>query len=282
MQIRVNDVGLFFEVEGTKFVPDGPLMKERPTVLLLHGGPGMDHTAFRPDFSPLADAAQLIYLDHRGHGRSGRSSPDKWNLAQWADDMHAFCNALHLEKPVVLGLSFGGMVAQAYALRYPDHPGKLVLLSTAAQVRLDRSYEAFERAGGPQARRAAEDFWTNPDEHRLQEYLSICMPLYTQRGDDPDRIKRTILRAEVLFRFAGAQGEFTRFNFLPELRRIRCPTLVMAGDKDPITTMADAEDMAAALPSELVRFERFPGCGHGVHRDDPARAFTVLRKFLAS
>jgi proline iminopeptidase len=61
---------------------------------------------------------------------------------------------------------------------------------------------------------------------------------------------------------------------------VRCPTLVLAGDRDPIVPIALSETMAACLPPHLVRFERFTNCGHGVHRDDPERAFKVLREFI--
>jgi len=145
MQVLVNGVRLFFDIEGAKLVPDGPAMREKPTLLLLHGGPGFDHSIYKPAYSALADAAQviyldhlsrssisIIYLDHRGNGRSEDGPRESWNLAQWGDDVHAFCEALGIASPIVLGASFGGMVALAYATRHPAHPSKLVLISTEA------------------------------------------------------------------------------------------------------------------------------------------------------
>jgi pimeloyl-ACP methyl ester carboxylesterase len=58
--------------------------------------------------------------------------------------------------------------------------------------------------------------------------------------------------------------------------------LILAGTLDPVTTMADAEDMVASLPTQHVRFERLAGCGHGVHRDAPVRYFELLREFIAA
>jgi pimeloyl-ACP methyl ester carboxylesterase len=78
---------LFVDVEGSGLVVDGPSMRERPTLVLLHGGE-VDHSWFKPRFSVLADAAQLVYLDHRGFGRSDRSSPSSWTLERWSDDVH--------------------------------------------------------------------------------------------------------------------------------------------------------------------------------------------------
>ena len=133
MRINVGDSRIFFDVEGTKLRPDGPHVREVPTALLLHGGPGFDHSNFKPDLSPLADVAQLVYLDHRGQGRSDRTAPDRWTLNHWADDVKAFCEALEINRPNVMGHSFGGFVAMAYAMRHPGHPAKLILSSTAAR-----------------------------------------------------------------------------------------------------------------------------------------------------
>ena len=70
MQVEVNGTRLWFDVDGPALVPDGPAMRERPTVVLLHGGPGSyDHSYFKPDFAPLARQAQVVYLDLRDHGR---------------------------------------------------------------------------------------------------------------------------------------------------------------------------------------------------------------------
>ena len=123
MHVSVNGVRLFFDVEGGKFLPDGPTMREKPTFLMLHGGPGSDHSIYRPAYSALADIAQIVYLDHRGNGRSEDGPRQGWNLAQWGDDVHAFCEALGIVDPIVLGASFGGMVALAYATRHPSHQG---------------------------------------------------------------------------------------------------------------------------------------------------------------
>jgi len=80
MRLTVNGTKLFVDVEGAKFVPDGDILREKPTIMLLHGGPGFDHSQFKPQFSQLADVAQLVYLDHRGCGRSDRDDPSSWTL----------------------------------------------------------------------------------------------------------------------------------------------------------------------------------------------------------
>ncbi len=271
---------LFFDVEGAKLRPDGPKLREVPTLLLLHGGPGFDHSIFKPNLSGLADIAQIVYLDHRGNGRSDRDGPARWNLDRWGDDIRAFCDALEIEHPIVMGESFGGMVAMAYATRQPDHPSKLILASTAAKMRPDRSLEVFERLGGSEAREIARRFFEDPSQPVMMEYIQKCLPLYNQRKLDPAWIGRSIQNTELTSFFF--KGEIRTFDLLPQLGRIRCPTLITAGEMDPITPIQNSEDIAAAIPARLARLERFQNAGHGVHRDDPAHFDRVVREFIGS
>jgi len=108
MRINVNGVRLFFDVEGLELMTNGPHMRKKQTLLLLQGGPGHDHSSFKPVFSELSPLVQIIYLDHRGNGRSDLGPKDKWCLRQWAEDIREFCGILNIEKPIVFGQSFGG------------------------------------------------------------------------------------------------------------------------------------------------------------------------------
>jgi len=278
MRVNIGDTRLFFDVEGAKLRPDGAAMREVPTVVLLHGGPGFDHSTFKPDFSRLAEIAQVVYLDHRGNGRSDRGDPAKWNLPQWGDDVRAFCQALEIERPIVLGISFGGMVAMSYATRHPDHPGKLVLSSTAARTRQDRSLEMFERLGGAEVREAARRFFENPGPETMPDYVKKCFPLYNRIPMGPEFMQRTVMNFELVVDFF--KNESHTFNFLPELNRIKCPTLVAACELDPITPLDDSRDIAAAMAPGVARLEVFENAGHGAHRDQPDRFFKILNEFI--
>lgn len=277
MHVRVNGTRLFFDVEGLKLVPDGAAMRERPTVLLLHGGPGFDHSIYKPSFSALADLAQLVYYDHRGQGRSDKSDASHWNLAQWADDVHGLCEALGIERPIVFGNSFGGMVAMAYAARHPEHPAKLIFSSTAPRQGLELVVARFEELGGAEVAAAARRYWEQPGGETLGDYLRLAFPLYGRAPRDPDANARTRWALDVMFHFAAGEGR--TMDLAPGLARVRCPTLVLAGGRDPVCPIELSREIAAALPAEFVRFERFPDCGHGVFRDDP-RGFEVLREFI--
>lgn len=90
MEIEVNGTRLWFDVDGPALVPDGAEMRARPTIVLVHGGPGVyDHAYFKPDFARLAQHAQVVYLDLREHGRSEWTDAATWTLEACADDVRA-------------------------------------------------------------------------------------------------------------------------------------------------------------------------------------------------
>lgn len=281
MRIEIEPgLRLFVDVEGCSLVPDGPRMREKPVLLLLHGGPGFDHSSFKPLFGRLADVAQLLYVDHRGHGRSDRCPPAQWGLDTFADDVVRLCDALGIVAPIVLGQSYGGFVAQRYLARHPAHAGKVVLSSTSHHYGLARKLAMFERLGGAPAREAARAFWTDPGAATWAEYERLCRPHYNTRpAADPDAQARTIAVDEILFH--TARHEMPQMDLRPGLARVQCPVLVMHGDADPVTPIEDAEEIVAALPPQWVQYQRFAGVGHGAWRDDPEGALALLRRFIA-
>jgi len=212
------------------------------------------------------DIAQIVYLHHRGNGRSSGDDPNKWNLAQWGDDVRTFCDVLDIEKPIVFGASFGGMIALAYATRHPAHPGKLILVSTeaAGHSHLERRVELFERLGGPELGALARRRFIEGklDAADLAAWGGLAFPFYTRTQRHLQAALRGIHRADVNLWFARPGGEGRTFNFFPALPRIQCPTLVLGVEEDPMVPIDAQEDIVAALPAHLVRFVRFANCRH--------------------
>ena len=134
MHVHVNGARLWFDVEGPLVVPDGASTRTRPTLVLVHGGPGSyDHSYFKPHFGRLAERAQVVYLDLRGHGRSDWGRPEEWSFEACADDIRAFCDGLGITRPIVLGHSMGGWIVLLYGARHPGHADALVLHGTMAR-----------------------------------------------------------------------------------------------------------------------------------------------------
>lgn len=281
MHIHVDGQRLFFDIVGEKLRIDGPRLVEKPTLIALHGGPGFDHQRLRPDLDGLADIAQILYLDHRGNGRSLPSDPATWTLDRWADDLRALCDTLGIEKPIVFGNSFGGLVAMAYLIRHPGHAGGAIISSSAARYEFDLIYAAFERRGGTPARQAAENFWRRQAPEDQAEYHRLCSPLYgTRPPADPHQAARTRANPQVSHHFLGPQGEIHRLDFRPALAAVTCPVLVIAGREDPITPPEFSETIAAHLPPGIAELHIFDNCGHGPFRDAPGEVWAVVRRWM--
>ncbi len=226
----------------------------------------------------MADIAQVVYYDHRGHGRSDRRPPSEWTLDTFADDVVRLCDALGIAKPIVLGQSFGGFVAQRYIERHPGHPSKVILSSTSPHMKRERKEAMFGKLGGPAAADSCRRFWSEPNAATWDDYGVHCRHLYNTTPQDPDAGARTIHNYDILF--ASAAGEQRTMNLLPGLAQARCPVLVMVGEQDPVCPLADAQDIAAALPPRWMQYRAFPNVGHGAWRDDADAAFAELRRFI--
>ena len=278
MKIRAGDTELFFDVDGAKVVLDGSWARERPTVLLLHTGPGLDHSLYKEHIGPqLARDAQVVYLDQRGTGRSDWSSEANWTLERWVDDLARFCDALELERPMVLGTGHGGLIALLYAARHPERVERLVLVSVVARYVHTRVIAIFDRLGGPEAGEVAARYFSDPTEATFSEYLRVCVPLYTRMPLSPESIARLEMNTALSANW-DRSGE-RNFDLRADAASIRCPTLLLAGEDDPGAALAGCEELHAAMPPELVTFHSFPNVGHGVFRDAPD-AVELVRQFL--
>jgi proline iminopeptidase len=282
--VTIEGQRLFFDVVGAKLALDPATMREKLTFIVLHGGPGFDHSGLRPGFDRFEGIAQVIYIDHRGNGRSVPSDPATWNLAQWGDDIFRFCETLGIERPVVLGQSFGGMVAQSYAVRHPGHARGLILSSTAARMDIDASLEILRQKGGDAALDVARRFWDVGDDEAFDAYVKTCMPLYntTVPVEGQSSRARAVMRPEVFRHFSLPGREMRKMDFRPLLRGIRCPVLVLAGSEDPITPPHLSDEILASLQPGIGQVRRYENCGHGAFRDDPETVYGDISRFLES
>ena len=278
MRVEVNGTQLWFDVEGAALVMDGPMMRDRPTVVLLHGGPGsFDHSYLKPDFARLAQVAQVVYLDLRGHGRSEWGDPAEWSFELCADDVRLFCDAVGIARPIVYGHSLGGNVAMVYASRHPGHPGALVLQSTYARFDLNRVVEEFRRAGGDGVSAVVERVYGGDSLSVTPEEWAPCWKLFGPwvPGDD-ERARMAVnreLNAPGLERMRG-------FDVIDQLAEIECRTLVSVGELDPITPVAAAREIVDALPESIGRLQVLEGAGHFPWKDVPDRYWPLLTEFV--
>jgi proline iminopeptidase len=279
LHVEVNGTRLWFDVDGASLVPDGREMRARPTVVLVHGGPGgFDHAYFKPDFARLAGTAQVVYLDLRGHGRSDHGDPSDWSFEVCADDVRAFCDALGIVRPIVFGHSLGGFVVLAYAARHPGHPGALVLQSTFGRYDLQRIVDEFRKRGGDEVASIVERSYggkgsvTPEESERAWRLFGHWVP-----GEEEDA--RTVANDALN---APGLARMREFDVLDELGVVECPTLVCVGELDPITPVSAAREIVAALHEGIAELEILDDAGHFPWRDAPDSYWPILLDFVAT
>ncbi len=282
MRAMIRGTELYFDVDGAGLVPDGPQMREKPVIVALHGGPGGDHTGFKPALAPLTDLAQIVYVDHRGSGRSARGDRSTYTLDENVEDLEALRQYLGLGPIIPLGVSYGGMLALAYACRYPQHLAALIAVVTAPSYRFLETAQATLRARGtPEQQAAAEPLWAGnfTSDDQLRDYFEVLGPLYSRTFDlekSRERRNRGILSPDAINE--GFGGFLRTFDLTPHLHRITAPTLVIGARHDWICAPEFSEEIARLIPRADLRI--FEHSGHSVMVDEHAAFVDVVRGFL--
>ena len=239
---------------------------EGPPVIVLHGGPGADHGYLLPGFDTLALGRELVYYDQRGGGRSpvARDIPVGWR--EHVADLEALRQLWALDRLVVLGYSWGGLLAQLYATEHPDRVERLALVCPAPSWRAAR--DEFER-------RFAE---RSLAPELMAERLALRESGLRER--DPRAYERRLFELAVVpyfydrarardltpFRVVGRTQQevwqsLNDYDLRPALRRLHLPAFVLHGEDDPIPIEASRET-AALLGAEFHALDR---CGHCPH-----------------
>jgi len=273
----IGDVRLHVSVLGDEW-RDGVRF---PVLVALHGGPGVDGSKLRQLLRPAVDFAQVIVPDQRGHGYSDRSDAAHWNLDVWADDLARLVDVLGVDRPVVLGTSFGGFVVQRYLARYPDRPAAAVLVATAPRaVDREAAVERFRAVGGDRAADAMARSFREATPEAEREWREVCAPLLARHepaAEVREALRHRIHSTEVNLHFTPT---LATMDLRPGLREVRCPVLVLAGADDPLISPDSSAEIVTALPAGLGELHVLPDAGHDVLSDRPARGHSVIRRFL--
>jgi proline iminopeptidase len=278
MQVDVNGTRLWFDVDGPALAVEGARLRERPTVVLVHGGPGVyDHSYLKPHFGALTPHAQVVYLDLRDHGRSAWRDASDWSFEACADDVRAFCDALGIAKPVVLGHSMGGPIVLLYAARHPGHAAGVIVQSGFARWDTPRMVEAFRRVAGDEVAAIAGRSYDG-EEVSDEEWARVFAAFGPHR---PDAEREATVPRNVALNEHGMEL-IRRLDVVGALGGVDCPVLVCVGELDAVTPLGAAEEVVRALPDGLARLAVVEGAGHFPWLDAPERYWATIVGFVES
>jgi proline iminopeptidase len=270
-------------------------------LVILHGGPGATHEYYLPYLLPLARHNRLVFIDERGSGRSEKlEDPRNYTVDAMVEDVEAVRRALGLGRIALLGHSFGGVLAQAYALKYQANLSHLVLASTFhSTAKLNEAFRRMLQAMDPKLRKRIEKmekaglygrgkpFEKNryPTEYMTAAWGEAYFPYLYQRRPDPnfDPIQAGNIAWDVYREMWGSHGEFVgdgnlkSFEVADTLPSIKVPTLITVGDHDHCAPWLSQEMHRAIRGSQLLIL---PKSGHMTFVDQPEMYNRAIRNFL--
>ncbi len=274
-----------------------------PPLMLVHGGPGASHDYFLPYMAPLARHNRLIFIDERGSGKSQKlDDPAGYTVEAMVEDVEAVRKELNLGKMVLLGHSYGGVLAQAYALKYQQNLSKLILCSTfysttkmnevfqkqlaAMPAELREKIQKLEKDGlfgkgkDYEKGRYPTDYMTAAWGEGYFQYLY-------QRRPDPnyDPIANGVMSWDLYREMWGSHGEFVidgnlkSVEYGDKITTIKVPTMITAGDHDECDP-----SLARYMADKIVGSKLFivPQSGHMTFVDQPDFFIKTLTDFLAA
>jgi len=270
-------------------------------LLIVHGGPGASHDYFLPFLLPLARHHRLVFIDERGSGRSQQlENPSGYTVENMVEDVETVRQALNLGKISLLGHSYGGALAQAYALKYQRNLSHLILASTWSSTKaLNEIFVRMKQKMSPELRERidkmeAEGLFGHGKAYEKNRYTNEYMitawgegyfPYIYQNHPDPnyDPIDQGKTSWDLYREMWGSHGEFVidgnlkSVEYTDRLKTITVPTLILVGDHDecdPSLSQAMHEKIAG---SKLVIF---PKAGHMTFVDQNGMFVKAVEDFL--
>lgn len=258
MNISLNGISLAYSDEG-KGLP----------LLFLHAFP-LNRTMWEPQVAALSSEFRTITVDLRGHGQSD-APLWRYTLDQAADDVVALLNHLSIEEAVMIGLSMGGYILFALYRRYANRVKGLVLANTRAQADTEEGKQLRFQMAQIAYRQGAAAVADLMIPKLLSPMAIETKPHLVQK------VRTIIERMEV----SGIAGDLMamaeRPDSIPLLRSIACPVLIIAGDMDRATPLADAYLMAEHIPH--ARLITIAGAGHLSNLEQPDDFNRAVREF---
>ncbi len=287
--------GQFLTVNGAKLWVEQK--GEGEPLILISGGPGSAHVGLHA-FDTLSDFCKLIFFDGFGRGRSDKATnPKEYSLERDIEDVEGIRKALKIEKLAVLGHSYGGLVAQGYALKYPEHVSRLILASTF------HSYVMWQENDDNSNHEIKENYpevWDTLMKIRDAGYISsdpLHQEIYSRvpygfmyaynpnnfvKGTDPSYPNR--FNTELYYQMVGKDGDFIvgsdigNFDYRKELKKLKMPVLITAGRYDRVAVPKQEVLYKQYCPQ--ASFVLFEQSGHNPQVEEKGKMYEITKAFF--
>ena len=272
-------------------------------LLILHGGPGASHDYFLPNLLPLARHNRLVFIDERGSGQSQKlENPAGYTIENMVEDVEAVRKALGLGKIALLGHSYGGVLVQAYALKYQQNLSRLILASTFSSTKAMNQVFVHMKQNMAAELRArinsmeAEGLFGHGKPYEQNRYTDNYMiaawgegyfPYVYQNHPDPnyDPVAQGKTSWDLYREMWGSHGEFVidgnlkSVEYTERLSTIKVSTLILVGDHDECDPSLSRAMHEKIRGSKLVIL---PKAGHMTFVDQPGLFMKAMEEFLHS
>lgn len=256
------------------------------TLLVIHGGPGWDHSYLLEPLVELADSHHLVFADLRGCGRSTSSLPEEaYNPVAAVTDLINLLNALGIEQTDVLGFSYGGLLAQRLALTAPQRIRKLIIASSSIAPVPDDAFDDWPERAQMQAEGDAAwaEVLTNPTAENTRLHAISSIPADVWKLESREELRRRLgtvrFSAEWARPFiAGILPSGRPGDSQARLAALEVPILLLQGRQDTTFPAALADLTAAQMPN--TRAVVINEAGHMTHIDQPQAWLRAITEFV--
>lgn len=273
--ISIGDTRLYIVERGSGY-----------PILVLHGGPGLDHHEFADYLDKLTDEFKLVLVDLRSQGLSDMSDPKTWTLKQMAKDIDTLAHNLNLENYAVLGHSFGAFVALQNAVDFPRHASKTIVSggvpATKYLAGAENNLKNFEPVEiREQIAKSLEMEKTAETKEDVEKLMELQMPFHFKEPSGPiidEYIKKTsnsVYSPKMLKHFSQVESAI---EVEDQLEKINQPILILGGRFDRVCPFEGSKVMAEKIPN--AELEIFENSAHMTFAEENTKFLQVIRTFL--
>jgi proline iminopeptidase len=278
--IHVNGTDLYYSILG-----------EGPPIIIVHGGPGLDHTYLLPQMEALASTHKLIFYDQRASGRSTSAvDTNSMTMDNFVEDLEGIRKAFHIQRMDLLGHSWGGLVSLFYAVKHPEHLHALVLVNStpASSAMRDASFGTMAQRISrndsiEQSELVRTEGFKNRNSATMEKFFRLLFRPSFYDSSLADSLTLTFDTSYAtksrIIQYLNRDRNLVTYDLFPKLKVIHCPTMIVTGDHDIISPDANKRLHLSIAGSTFIVLHN---CGHFPYIEDRSEFFPLVERFLRS